>query len=139
VALLIRSVLVEPFKIPSGSMIPTLEIGDQIFVNKFIYGVRVPFLDSVPFVIVREPRRGDVIVFYNRLVGKDFIKRIIATPGDKLVAHGAKIFVNGEELQAQVENDSYQHWGQYLCERGFLGLLPLRWNEDWREAMSWLI
>jgi signal peptidase I len=64
VALLIRTIFIEPFRIPSGSMIPTLEIGDQIFVNKFIYGVRIPFMNTVPFVPVR-PGRGGVIVFNN--------------------------------------------------------------------------
>ena len=74
--------LIEPFKIPSGSMIPTLEIGDQIFVNKFIYGVRMPFTNFVPFQIVREPKRGDVIVFNNPVQpDKDFIKRVIGVPG----------------------------------------------------------
>src|SRR4029079_8055636 len=56
IALAIRSLLVEPFKIPSGSILPTLEIGDQIFVNKFIYGVRIPFTNFVPFQIVRAPK-----------------------------------------------------------------------------------
>src|SRR5262249_39006841 len=82
VALLIRSVIIEPFKIPSGSMIPTLEIGDQIFVNKFIYGVRIPWVNRVPFVISRLPQRGDVIVFNNPVdESKDFIKRVIGIPG----------------------------------------------------------
>ena len=64
-ALLIRTLFIEPFRIPSGSMLPTLQIGDQIFVNKFIYGVRIPFANMVPFPIVRTPERGDVIVFNN--------------------------------------------------------------------------
>ncbi|MBK7863282.1 MAG: signal peptidase I [Archangiaceae bacterium] len=119
VALLIRSVLVEPFKIPSGSMIPTLEIGDQIFVNKFIYGVRMPFLNFVPFQIVRAPRRGDVIVFNNRLGlrGKDFIKRIISVPGDHLEVHGATVKVNGEALPTTVENPDYPTWEMPNCDQ----------------------
>src|SRR5207245_2221328 len=64
-ALVIRTVLVEPFRIPTGSMLPTLQIGDQVFVDKLIYGVRIPWLNRVPFVLVRRPRRGDVIVFNN--------------------------------------------------------------------------
>jgi signal peptidase I len=131
VALLIRSVLVEPFKIPSGSMIPTLEIGDQIFVNKFIYGVRVPFLNKVPFVIVREPKKGDVVVFDNRLVGKDFIKRIIATPGDHLEVHGTQVKVNGVELPVVVENPDYQFWNMPNCLEGFIACLPTWFRNDW--------
>src|SRR5512140_2825897 len=65
IALLIRTIFIEPYRIPSGSMLPTLEIGDQVFVNKFIYGVRIPFMNKVPFQIVRAPGRGDVIVFNN--------------------------------------------------------------------------
>jgi signal peptidase I len=132
VALLIRSVLVEPFKIPSGSMIPTLEIGDQIFVNKFIYGVRVPFLNRVPFVLVREPRRGDVIVFDNQLVGKDFIKRIIGVPGDHIEVHGASVKVNGEELPTALENPDYQTWEMPNCDRGFIECIPTWFQDDWR-------
>jgi len=137
VALLIRSVLVEPFKIPSGSMIPTLEIGDQIFVNKFIYGVRVPFLDAVPFVIVREPKRGDVIVFYNRLVGKDFIKRVIAVPGDTVEMHGSKVIVNGQELPAQLENANYLHWEQYTpVDRPIADSLKMWFVNDWQQTSA---
>ncbi len=136
VALLIRSVLVEPFKIPSGSMIPTLEIGDQIFVNKFIYGVRVPFMNKVPFVIVREPKKGDVVVFDNRLVGKDFIKRIIATPGDRVEVHGAQVKVNGVELPTEVENPDYQSWEMPNCDIGFVACIPTWFQNDWRPVRS---
>jgi signal peptidase I len=138
VALLIRSVLVEPFKIPSGSMIPTLEIGDQIFVNKFIYGVRVPFLDVVPFVIVREPKKSDVIVFYNRLVGKDFIKRIIATPGDHVVIHGRTLLVNGAEVASTVEAEDYRFWDQRPCEQSFFECIPHWFQNDWEDKVGTL-
>lgn len=136
VALLIRSVLVEPFKIPSGSMIPTLEIGDQIFVNKFIYGVRVPFMNKVPFVIVREPKKGDVVVFDNRLVGKDFIKRIIATPGDRVEVHGSQVRVNGVDLPTEVENPDYQSWEMPNCDVGFVACIPTWFQNDWRPVRS---
>ncbi len=96
IALLIRTVVIEPFKIPSGSMIPTLEIGDQIFVNKFIYGVRLPWLNKVPFVIVRKPERGDVIVFNNPLDdSKDFIKRVVGLPGDRVEIINETVYLNG--------------------------------------------
>ncbi len=113
VALLIRSVLVEPFKIPSGSMIPTLEIGDQIFVNKFIYGVRIPFTNFVPFQIVRPPRRGDVIVFNNPVQpDKDFVKRVVGIPGDKIEVEGRQVSINDVPLELKTEADPYLLWDQ---------------------------
>ncbi|MDC0707009.1 signal peptidase I [Stigmatella sp. ncwal1] len=96
VALLIRTIFIEPYRIPSGSMLPTLEIGDQVFVNKFIYGVRIPFINKVPFQIVRPPARGDVIVFNNPLMpDKDFIKRIVGIPGDRVEILRQVIHING--------------------------------------------
>jgi signal peptidase I len=96
IALLIRSVLVEPFKIPSGSMIPTLEVGDQVFVNKFIYGVRIPWVNYVPFVIVRPPMRGDVIVFNNPMnESLDYIKRVVGVPGDTVEIRNEVVYING--------------------------------------------
>ncbi len=111
VALAIRTLLIEPYKIPSGSMVPTLEIGDQIFVNKFIYGVRIPFTHYVPFQIVRPPRRGDVIVFNNPVnTEKDFIKRVIGVPGDKIEVHGHQLIVNGVEQPWTIEAQDYHWW-----------------------------
>ena len=113
VALLIRSVLLEPFKIPSGSMIPTLEIGDQIFVNKFIYGVRIPFTNFVPFQIVRSPRRGDVIVFNNPVdPDKDFVKRVVGIPGDKIEIVGRQVTINAVPLELTPEADPFELWDQ---------------------------
>lgn len=106
VAMLIRTVLIEPYKIPSSSMIPTLEIGDQIFVHKFIYGVRIPFLNKVPFVIVREPRRGDVVVFENpHNASIDLIKRVVGLPGDKIEIRNKLLYVNGQEQPLKVERE----------------------------------
>ncbi len=134
VALLVRAVLIEPFRIPSGSMIPTLEIGDQIFVNKFIYGVRLPFTNTVPFVIVRPPKRGDVIVFNNPVQpDKDFIKRVIGVPGDKIEIHGDVIQVNGERLERKVENPRYQTWDQPGPPDGFGDWVKSWFVDDWRE------
>ena len=96
IALLIRTVLVEPFKIPSGSMIPTLAVGDQVFVNKFIYGVRIPWVNKVPFVLVRPPMRGDVIVFNNPVnESVDYIKRVVGLPGDTVEIRGEVVYIDG--------------------------------------------
>jgi signal peptidase I len=119
-------------------MIPTLEIGDQIFVNKFIYGVRVPFMNKVPFKIVREPQKGDVIVFDNRLVGKDFIKRIVATPGDRIEVHRSAVKVNGVELTLAVENPDYESWEMHSCEKGFVDCIPTWFQDDWYPVRSTL-
>ena len=84
IALFIRSFCIEAFKIPSGSMIPTLSIGDHIFVNKFIYGVKIPYFRKT-IIPITDPKRGDVIVFvYPQDRSKDFIKRVIGTAGDKI-------------------------------------------------------
>jgi signal peptidase I len=98
VALLLRSFVVEAFKIPSGSMIPTLAIGDQIFVNKYIYGVRIPFT-SIRLVDFAMPERGEVIVFRcPRPPYDDYIKRVIGLPGDEIVVRDGVIHVNGEPV-----------------------------------------
>jgi signal peptidase I len=111
IALSFRAILLDPFKIPSGSMIPTLEIGDQIFVNKFIYGVRLPFTNYVPFVIVRPPKRGDVIVFNNPVnTSVDYIKRVVGTPGDTLEFTEEGLVVNGTLAPRTLENAEYSFW-----------------------------
>jgi signal peptidase I len=95
-ALVIRTFVVQAFKIPSGSMEDTLAIGDHILVNKFIYGTKIPFTDK-RVLTIRDPRRGDVIVFeYPEDPSKDFIKRVIGTPGDELEVKNKKVFINGK-------------------------------------------
>ena len=95
-ALFIRTFVVQAFKIPSGSMEPTLLVGDHILVNKFIYGIKIPFIRST-LVPISEPSRGDVIVFiYPVDKSKDFIKRVIGLPGDTIRIEGKKIFINGK-------------------------------------------
>ena len=97
-ALFIRTFVVQAFKIPSGSMEPTLLVGDHILVNKFIYGVKIPFARTT-LIPISEPRREDVIVFiYPEDKSKDFIKRVIGLPGDTIRMQGTKIYINGKLL-----------------------------------------
>lgn len=98
IVLLLRSFVVEPFRIPSGSMIPTLDVGDFILVNKFAYGLRLPVIHT-KILDVGEPERGDVTVFRFPLdPGKDFIKRIVGLPGDVVEYRDKQIFINGEPM-----------------------------------------
>lgn len=100
--LMLRSFLVEPFRIPSGSMIPTLHIGDFILVNKFSYGFRMPVFHNL-LIPVGEPQRGDVMVFrYPVDPSKDFIKRVIGLPGDKIRYHDKTLYINGEKMPQEV-------------------------------------
>ena len=113
IALTIRAFLIEPFRIPSGSMFPTLLIGDHLFVNKFVYGPRIPFTEwRLPGI--REPERGDVVVFevavkptrggakyspadrHPELPRTDFVKRLVGLPGDRISVRNGRITVNGE-------------------------------------------
>jgi signal peptidase I len=98
IVLLFRSFLFEPFKIPSGSMIPTLLVGDFIVVNKFSYGIRLPVLNK-KVLGIGEPERGDVVVFrYPLDTSINFIKRAVGLPGDTITYRGKQLFVNGEKV-----------------------------------------
>ncbi|MEX0962551.1 MAG: signal peptidase I [Pseudohongiellaceae bacterium] len=92
--LVLRSFLVEPFQIPTGSMIPTLEVGDFILVNKYAYGVRLPVIGT-KLVDVADPQRGDVMVFIPPHVNSYYIKRVIGLPGDTIRYEDKRLFVNG--------------------------------------------
>ena len=95
-ALIIRTFIVQAFKIPSGSMEDTLAVGDHILVNKFIYGTKIPFTDK-SILKIRDPKRGDVIVFeYPEDPSKDFIKRIVGTPGDVVQVRDKKVYINNQ-------------------------------------------
>lgn len=97
-ALFIRTFVVQAFKIPSGSMEPTLEIGDHILVNKFIYGIKIPFT-SIRLLSFKQPQRGDVVVFvYPADPSKDFIKRVVAIGGDTVKLVNKKLYINGVEV-----------------------------------------
>lgn len=106
-----RSFLVEPFKIPSSSMMPTLLVGDFILVNKFSYGLRVPVLRS-KFLEVSEPKRGDVIVFrYPKDPKVNYIKRVVGLPGDEITYRDKIIYVNGVEVP-QTDMGTYAGVGE---------------------------
>lgn len=96
--LLVRSFIFEPFQISSGSMLPTLHSGDFVIVNKFIYGLRLPIV-NIKLLNIGKPARGDVIVFKYPLDTKlDFIKRVVAIPGDIITYTYKRILINGHEI-----------------------------------------
>ncbi|MCA9510340.1 MAG: signal peptidase I [Myxococcota bacterium] len=113
IALAIRAVVIEPYRIPSGSMLPTLLIGDHLFVNKFLYGAQIPFT-HVRLPAVRAPERGDIVVFrvargpHGEIAPADveplwrrddFVKRVVGLPGDRIeVRPGGEVWINGERM-----------------------------------------
>jgi signal peptidase I len=108
-ALFIRTFFVQAFKIPSGSMLPTLQIGDHLLVNKLLYGIRVPIVGKRYFDFFA-PERGDIIVFvFPEDPAKDFIKRVVGIPGDVLEIREKKLFRNG-----QMVDDGDEPYAQYL-------------------------
>ena len=101
----IRSFLVEPFKIPSGSMIPTLQVGDFILVNKFTFGLRLPIINQ-KIVPLSDPQRGDVMVFhYPENPSVDYIKRVVGIPGDTIEYRNKQLFINGIEQKPTADGD----------------------------------
>ena len=108
-ALFIRTFIIQAFKIPSGSMKETLLIGDHILVNKFIYGVKLPFLQTT-IMPVKNPKRGDIVVFkFPEDPGKDFIKRVIGVEGDEVEVRDKQVYLNGKLLNHDfgIHTDSY--------------------------------
>ena len=128
-ALFIRAYFIQAFKIPSGSMIPTLLVGDHILVNKFIYGTKIPFSDR-RVLLFKKPGRGDIIVFkYPEDRSRDFIKRLIAVEGDMIESRNKTVYVNGkpvEESYAQHTDRSIRpggseprdNFGPYIVPKG---------------------
>jgi signal peptidase I len=101
IVLVLRSFLVEPFRIPSGSMMPTLLVGDFILVNKFAYGIRLPVIDK-KVIDVGSPKRGDVIVFrFPQDPSTDYIKRVVGLPGDRISYYHKTLYINGQPAPQQ--------------------------------------
>jgi len=120
IALFIRTFVVQAFKIPSGSMKPTLQIGDHLLVNKFIYGIKIPFVRKT-LLPINNPRREDIVVFiYPMDRSKDFIKRVVGIAGDTIEIRNKKIYLNGS-----LYNDGH---GVYTDRRFFPASIQPRDN-----------
>lgn len=119
IVFLLRSFLVEPFKIPSGSMIPTLQVGDFILVNKYTYGIRLPILNR-KVLELNSPQRGDVMVFrYPEDPSLDYIKRVIGIPGDRVAYQNKRLTINGKPVPVQ-QLDDYLHSERLYYSRQYL-------------------
>ena len=104
IILLVRHSVIEPYKIPTGSMIPTMKIGDHLFVNKLTYGLRIPFLGEV--YTWANPNRGDIVIFDPPLDnGKIYVKRIVGLPGDTIKVEDTRLFINGVEIIKESSSD----------------------------------
>jgi signal peptidase I len=123
VVFLLRSFLFEPFKIPSGSMVPTLLVGDLILVNKYHYGVRLPVINK-KIIDLNEPQRGDVMVFrYPANPSIDYIKRVVGVPGDEVAYLNQRLFLNGKQVETQplpefYDDESTRYFKQFSEKLG---------------------
>ncbi len=119
IVFVLRSFIFEPFKIPSGSMIPTLLVGDFILVNKYTYGIRLPVINK-KIIDVNNPQRGDVMVFrYPEDPALDYIKRVVGVPGDKVSYQNKRLTINGE-LQSTVAVEDYLHPEKLFYSKQFV-------------------
>jgi signal peptidase I len=122
---LLRSFLVEPFKIPSGSMVPTLLVGDLILVNKYTYGIRLPVVHT-KIVSLNDPERGDVMVFrFPKDPSVDYIKRVVGIPGDTVTYENNRISINGSPVPLRdagefYDSDRLVYYRQYSEKLGTL-------------------
>ncbi len=132
-ALFLRAFVFEPFRIPSGSMIPSLQVGDYIYVNKFVYGLRIPFTSDPPrhFATWSLPRRGDVVVFIEPIHnGEDWIKRVIGLPGDRIRFRDRTVYYlpKGETEWKAIRNRKLEEPCSYMDRNEKL-------NEDWHPGL----
>lgn len=125
IVFLLRSFLFEPFKIPSGSMVPTLLVGDLILVNKYHYGVRLPVINK-KIVPLNDPQRGDVMVFrYPANPSIDYIKRVVGVPGDEVAYKNQRLYLNGKLVETQplpefYDDETTRYFKQYNEKLGAL-------------------
>ncbi len=119
IVLVLRSFLVEPFQIPSGSMIPALEVGDFILVNKYTYGLRLPVVGT-KIVEMNEPQRGEVMVFIPPHDSRYFIKRVVGLPGDTVRYEDKVLYINDERVQAQPIDQVEIEMPNGMMQRGIL-------------------
>ena len=123
IVFLLRSFLFEPFKIPSGSMVPTLLVGDLILVNKYHYGVRLPVINK-KIIELNKPQRGDVMVFrYPANPSIDYIKRVVGVPGDEVSYRNQRLYLNGQQVETTAlpefyDDDSTRYFKQYSEKLG---------------------
>lgn len=133
IVFLLRSFIVEPFRIPSGSMIPTLLVGDFILVNKFTYGIRLPVINK-KIVEMNSPQRGDVMVFrYPVDPSLDYIKRVVGIPGDTVAYLNKRLTINGQEVPLR-KTDDYLHPGRFVYSPRYVEKLGEREHETLIEA-----
>jgi signal peptidase I len=128
IVFLLRSFLVEPFKIPSGSMLPTLLVGDFILVNKYTYGIRLPII-NVKIVDLNAPQRGEVMVFrYPENPSLDYIKRVVGLPGDQVSYRSKRLSINGVEVKVRPDGEfSYIEGGlSFVAAQRFIETLGTR-------------
>lgn len=119
IVLLLRAFLVEPFRIPSGSMMPTLLVGDFILVNKFTYGIRMP-VTKTKLIEIGEPDRGDIVVFRWPVNPRlDYIKRVVGLPGDRIRYQNKTLFINGKPMRIEIDGQ-YQPEGSGMRALGFV-------------------
>ena len=128
VVFFLRSFLFEPFKIPSGSMIPTLQIGDLILVNKYHYGIRLPVINK-KIIANHDPQRGDVMVFrYPAKPTIDYIKRVVGVPGDEVAYLNQRLYLNGKLVETQPMPEFYDEDGTRSTREDAMHYLP-QFNE----------
>jgi len=137
VVLIVRSFLVEPFKIPSGSMEPTLEAGDFILVNKYAYGLRLPVLGSKVWPL-DDPKKADVMVFkYPEQPRINYIKRVIGEPGDKISYYNKELKINGEPVPHKVIAQIPPARPQYVVGEETLGDVTHRYKTYFGENRTY--
>ncbi len=124
IVFVLRSFIAEPFKIPSGSMIPTLQIGDLILVNKYTYGVRLPILNT-KVIEIGQPQRGDVMVFrYPKNPAQKYIKRVVGMPGDVVSYQNKRLTINGKAISSKYE-EQYFYLNEMQYPDGTVRKMPV--------------